>query len=232
MSKSFARRGWVSELPTPAQMREFWSQVESKRITKEKFQMFLRGNSAFQDWVNEWQRFYQKKKYFGMTVDLSRVSIPEHQTGFDRLIIVAQGLTLNQVYNVCIKQFVCWHCANDLDNVITRNDRDAKNSSYAVWFRGCQEADEELKNLTAERLAEREILGITLLERLLYELKYWDETGQHLDVSNVTLCTGSRDTGGNIPAVCWYGGELRVCWSLPSDGDGRLRSRAAVPLSR
>jgi hypothetical protein len=42
-------------------------------------------------------------------------------------------------------------------------------------------------------LAARNIRGHYLLERLLYELKYFAETGKHLDIDNLTLCSGSRD---------------------------------------
>jgi len=36
-----------------------------------------------------------------------------------------------------------------------------------------QEADEENKNLSANQLKEQQFQGMTLMERLLYELIYW-----------------------------------------------------------
>ena len=138
-------------------------------------------------------------------------------------------MTLNQVYDVCAKHFPCWRYADDLDRAVPNNDRDSANGTYVVWFRDRQEADEELKNLSADQLAEKKISGITLLERLLYELKYWDETGKHLDMSNWTLCTGSRYAGGNVPSVDWSGDGFRVGWYYADSHDVNLRSRAAVP---
>jgi hypothetical protein len=41
--------GWVSDSPTPAQLKEFFSQVESGRITKRKLQGFLRSGQVFKN---------------------------------------------------------------------------------------------------------------------------------------------------------------------------------------
>jgi len=173
-----------------------------------------------------WQQFY--RKFFGIGLDLSSVKIPEQQPGFDRLIVVAKGLTLNQVYDVCAKHFPCWRYTEDLDKAVFANDRTA-NAAYAVWFRDRQEADEELKNLSADQLKEQGIPGITLLERLLYELKFWDETKKHLDIQNWTLCTGSRCSDGSVPRVRWRGDGLGVSWCSSGYHCVNLRSRAAVP---
>lgn len=43
MGKSYIV-GWTSVSPTPAQLKEFFSQIERKRITKERLQTFLRGD--------------------------------------------------------------------------------------------------------------------------------------------------------------------------------------------
>jgi hypothetical protein len=61
-------------------------------------------------------------------------------------------------------------------------------------------------------------------------LKYFDETKQHLDVKNVTLCAGSRDADGGVPDVDWGGGgvKLHVDWYSVGSADPSLRARAAV----
>ena len=43
--------GWASDMPTPAQFKEFFAQVENKRITKERLQEFLRGKPVVEDVV-------------------------------------------------------------------------------------------------------------------------------------------------------------------------------------
>lgn len=91
-----------------------------------------------------------------------------------------------------------------------------------------READEDLKNKSANDLEKEGIPGITLRERLLYELAYFNKTGQHLDVKNVTLCAGSRDSGGRVPRVRWGSDELYVRWYAPGSRGDDLRSRRAV----
>lgn len=173
-----------------------------------------------------WQKFY--KKFFGIELDPSSIRIPEKQSGFDRLIIVPKGLTLNQVYDKCAENFSCSRYADDLDKEVILNDRDPNKGSYAIWVRDRIEADEELKNLSADDLEKKKIPGITFIERLLYELAYWAETGKHLDIQNWTLCAGSRGSGGAVPRVHWVGDGLRVHWSHSDDLSGLLRARAAV----
>ncbi len=70
------------------------------------------------------------------------------------------------------------------------------------------------RNLSADQLAEYKNLGITLLERLIYELLYFSETGGHLDITNWTICSGSRYSDGNVPYVNWDGKsrEFFVAW--------------------
>lgn len=91
-----------------------------------------------------------------------------------------------------------------------------------------QEADEDLKNKSANDLEREGIAGIILRERLLYELEYFKKTGRHLDIKNVTLCSGSRDSDGRVPRVYWGSDGLGVDWYGPDDRYVFLRSRRAV----
>lgn len=113
--------------------------------------------------------------------------------------------------------------------MVTKNDRTSK-TAYAKRFRDRVEADEELnKNLSANQCVAQGIQGITLLERLLLELWYFFQTsGGHLDLQNVTLCAGSRDDGGYVPYVHWSGYKLEVDYYDPDYWSGGLRARAAV----
>lgn len=173
----------------------------------------------------DWQQFYSK--FFGIRLDFSGVKIPEKEKGFDRLIVVAEDLTLNQAYDACSRSFPCRRCADNLDKAIAHNDREPT-ETYAIWVRDRREADKELKNLSAQALEKQGVKGITLLERLLLELVHWDEIEPHLDIRNVTLCAGSRRSDGCVPRVGWDGVKLEVGWSSPDDARPDLRARAIV----
>ena len=177
--------------------------------------------------IEEWREFY--KDVFGWDKDFSNLQIPPEREGFGWLIIVAEGLTLNRVFDKCTKRMKAWRWADNLDRAVPKNDREAK-TDYAIWVRDRVEADEELKNLSANQLTEKGILGITLLERLILELFYfWNTRGKHLDRKNVTLCAGSRRSGGHVPGVHWRSNDrLRVAWGHPVDSAGGLRARAVV----
>lgn len=176
-----------------------------------------------------WQNFY--RELFDLNLDLSNLLIPEKREGFDRLLVVSQGMTPERIYAKCAELFPCWKYADNLDSITS--DRDpAKLGTYAVWVRDRVEANEELKNRSAKDLAESGTKGITLPERLLYELKYFKENGKHLDVENITLCSGSRYPGGDVPGVHWDAeyGRMCVVWYFPGDRPSGLRGRAAVTL--
>ena len=200
---------WVSPTPTrPA------------KLAKGK-----RGKKAI---VRDWQRFYQK--YFPeLTIDLSNVVIPTRE-GFNRAIIVAKGLSLNRVLEVCAAHFPVSKSHEDMDAAVPTNERHPASGTYATICRDRVEADEELQNVSAQAHADAKRATLTLLERVLYELKYCDETENHLDLTKVTLCSGSRSSVGDVPIVDWRGGRLRVCanWYVVRDARPGLRSREAV----
>lgn len=200
-------------------------------ITPEELDTFLNRRNPFegrQAVLAQWQALYRE---MGIAADFSGLKIPAKRRGFDRLLVVSQ-VKIQQVYDFSTRLFRCWKWTKeDLDQATPENDRDPnRDGTYAIWLRERVEADEEWKNKSADQLRERGVPGITLLERLLYELKYFGETGRHLDVKNVTLCTGSRDRGGSVPSVCFrrFGGGVGVDWCNPGDAGDDLRSREVV----
>lgn len=178
--------------------------------------------------LSDWKNFYND--VFGIKADFSDLQIPKKQSGFDRLIIVVKGMTLQLLYDKCKELFPCWKWTEDNLNEIVESERTAENNHYAIWTKNRVEADKELKNLSADDLKEKNIPGITLEERLIYELKYFEETGKHLDRDNITLCTGSCYSDGHVPSVRWFDGKLRVDWRSPGLRIGRLCSRRVVSI--
>ena len=174
--------------------------------------------------VIQWQELYQT--LFGLTKDFTDLSVPAKQPGFDRLIIEAGEITNNQAYDKCKSLFPACKYTDDLNSISDIAPWTAGDRAY--WVLDRVEADEELEVLSANQLAEKKIVGITLRGRLLYELKYFKETGKHLDINNITLCSGSRYPNGNVPGVRWSSDELNVGWDNPGSRHGRLRARSAV----
>lgn len=201
-------------------------------ITSKELDTFLNRRNPFeerQQMLAGWQALY---KEIGIVADFSGLRVPAKKRGFDRLIAIPQGIKIQQVYDVNAQLFGCWkYTSANLDETVTKNDRDPNHDgAYAIWVRERVEADEEWKNKSADQLRERSVPGITLLERLLYELKFFKETGRHLDVKNVTLCSGSRCRDGLVPGVYFYefNGKVYVSRFSPGLADVNLRSREVV----
>jgi len=208
-------------------LAEFFRQIKDGSKTKEQLQAFLENRNPFAitDIRQEWEEFY--RKYFRMTVDFTEVAIPDNPSDFERVIFIPQGLTYAAIVKVLKKRFKTWFYTENLDKDI-KDDVRTSDKAYAVRFRERVEADEEMKNLSANDLKVKSINSITLMERLILELKYYAETGKHLDISNVTLCAGSRDFDGHVPGVDWSGGRLFVDWYHPGIAHDGLRARVAV----
>ncbi|PIT88573.1 MAG: hypothetical protein COU29_02230 [Candidatus Magasanikbacteria bacterium CG10_big_fil_rev_8_21_14_0_10_36_32] len=181
---------------------------------------------------DERTRFY--KEVFGLTVDLSKVRLPPETEGFGWTLTIAKELgdkPLATVMAACRKLFKgnVWQYADDLDNSVPTNDRDPRrDGSYIIRVRDRVEADEENKNLSADTVKSRNMVTLTLLERIVLELFCFWKTGKHLDIQNTTLCSGSRNFDGGVPGCCLRGGEFEVCWRGSSSCRGALRAREAV----
>lgn len=177
-----------------------------------------------------YKNVFPKSILDGFDLDFEKFQITGFTPESNRVLVIAGGfVSNNQAFEANSRRFPCWRYTEDLDQAIIRNDRDASKGGYIVFFRDRQEADEELKNLSADALEEQGISGITLLERQWYELIYFDEKAEHLDIHNWTLCAGSRSSGDSVPNAVWNDDKFRVDWN---DSDYRydgLRARAAVP---
>ena len=168
----------------------------------------------------EWEKFYQT--HFKDKVDLSQVKIPQKPKGNNwRLIFIKKGLTIEATFQKCKKLFNAWKYTNEpLDEVVTQNTR-TPTQHYAIWVKDGQEPDEEYQNQSTQEADPDMKIGITLLERLILEIKYYEENKEkrenkekHLDIKGLTYCAGSRDAYGGVPGVYGGGGDskLRVGW--------------------
>jgi hypothetical protein len=156
------------------------------------------------DPIADWTDFYRS---LGVEPDFSNLWIPSKPYGLDRLLIRAKGTSASWLYDRASKLFLCKKWPESILEGIISN-RTADKESYAVWARSCVQADEKLKDFSARMLRERLVPGITIEERILFEIKYFLETGSHLDTAVWTLCAGSRDVDGDVPIVGWCSGGV------------------------
>lgn len=138
--------------------------------------------------------------------------------------------TARYLFEECKKLFPIWmYNESQLDKIVSDRKGD-----YTVYFKNVQEADEENKNLSANDLKEKGVKGITLEERLMLEIEYFKKTGEHLDIYNITLCSGSRLVDGDVPYVGWNSGSRKVyvLWYSSVDHHDYLRARSAVKIEK
>ena len=167
---------------------------------------------------------------FQIEPDISKLKIPALKKNFNWLIPCFPEIPTNLVWEAHKERYPCYsYAGDDLEKAVSKDDRTYKKGPYGIWVRDRVEADEEFKDLSANVLRKRSVLGITLDERLRLELFYWVRSrGQHLDTKNITLCAGSRHSLGRVPHVYWDDGRLRVRWYFPVNANPHLRSREVV----
>ena len=206
---------------------ELQSHIGDKENLKKKLRKSFREVFKITDLFIEekelWRKFYQK--HFSMELNFAEVIVPDKPTeGTWRLLIIAQRLTMNQVCDSMSKTFKCWRYNDDLDAKVPKNIRDTK-TAYAIWVRDGVEPDDKYLGKSTNQADPNMAIGQTLLERMIHEIVFFDETGNHLDVKGATFCTGSRDSDGDVPCMYWLGSKVRVRWcNLDNSGsDDGLR---------
>ncbi len=209
---------------TDAQV-DYWNSHKSQ--LKKKANELFSISDEFGDLRDDWQKFY--KIQFGWNVEFSTVVIPQKPTtGNYRLLFIAKGLTLNRVFDAW--KFPKWRYNDDLDKAVPTNKRTAA-ESYAIWVLAGDKPDAEFLGKSTNQADPSMEIGVTLLERMVFESKYFAETGKHLDVKGVTFCSGSRRSDGSVLRVYLYtSGEVCVNWYDLDDSDAEGGVRRAVTL--
>lgn len=141
-------------------------------------------------------------------------------------IIDGPGKRTSDLLNECKNKFKVWSFYSDeqLDKDFPTPEKETTR-----YFKKTVEPDADLMNKSAEEL--KDIPCITIRERLIMELQYFKETGNNLDVENITLCVGSRYAAGDVPSVDRSGGGgVRVRRCGPRHRDAGVGARRAVSL--
>jgi hypothetical protein len=176
-----------------------------------------------------WQAFYAE--VFSLQVQ-SSCALGTAENGHERLLVGGEGLTLDQAIQASQNLFPVSSVYNtsDRDLFIHFNERDTR-TTYGVLVRESVEVGPEFYEKSADDLARDQIRGITLLERILYGLKYFRETGRHLDTVGGTLCFGSRDSQGNVPRVHLSSSlGVQIARSQPDERNRKILGRRVLPF--
>ncbi len=224
--------GFIAEVVTAIFMKMTEAELQHCIAKKETIRTGLlamfKMKDPFVEEKEQWRKFYQK--HFSLELNFAELIVPDKPAeGNWRLLIIAQGLTMNQVYDSMSKAFKCWRYNDDLDAKVPKNARDTK-TVYAIWVRDGVEPDEKYLGKSTNQADPNMTIGVTLLERMIHEIVYFDETGNHLDIKGVTFCTGSRHSVGIVPCVDWDDGRVRVHWCDLDGSDSDCGLREAVSL--
>lgn len=201
-------RAIPSNLSTDAAIR--WSNSQDLLMRKVRAILLDDGARNTKLVLSEWELLYHTM--FGLQKDFSRIEIPKQPRGLNRLVIRAQEATESSVMAVSSHQFPLeYHplgeFGDDFDTAMRNNHRPKED--YAFWVRDVTEAEmppvADMEELPVPRL--------TLLERMLLELKYFQETSSHLDTEKVTCCFGTEHSESKErPVVCFRQGKVQIFW--------------------
>ena len=218
--------GCLAKILSPQMIAYYSKNANQKELTQRLCEVFA-VKDDFGDVREVWQDFY--KAQFNFDVDFSRVVIPECPGINWRLLFIAKGITMSKAFARCGELFKTWKYADNLETAIPKHARLAQ-QHYAVWVQIGAEPDQEYLGKSTREADPDMKIGITVLERIIFELKYFLETGNHLDVKGVTFCSGSRDSVGDVPSAVWSGDEFRVSWYYLGSSYSDCGIRSAVSL--
>lgn len=140
-------------------------------------------------------------------------------------------LKTSHLIALCKEKFNMWSYWNDKE---LDNEFPAPKEVTERIFLDSVEPDTETLGLSVEEAEKKGYKnGITIRERLIMELEYFEKTGEHLDVKGWTLCSGSRSSDGFVPGVCWHtdGQEVSVRWYGLGNSYATCGLRSAVLFS-
>ncbi|MCE9628870.1 MAG: hypothetical protein K8Q91_02625 [Candidatus Vogelbacteria bacterium] len=193
---------------------DFMNKLNTAAITPLQARRFLRREDPWvypMDTDSQLNRVCSVYADFGVKIKPSSVIVPERKSGFERLLVLPGGLLEENLIVILRQMFSVTIISADNERPlppVAKNNRTAE-ETYGVWVRDSIEADPLLAGLPIKELKERGVNGMTLRERLVYELVYFSETGQHLDVKTKTLCSGSyhRDHREDSDYSMFYSAE-------------------------
>ncbi len=162
-----------------------------------RHRLFETFTSEFVEIRKDWEKFY--KDEFEKEIDFREVIIPPKPKGNYRLLFIAKGLTPSVVFMVWKFKKASYVYGKTIDSKIASGRCAVE--SYAIWAKDTREPDANFLGKSVNETDPNMRNGITLLERMILESKFFAETGEHLDINGITMCSGTKDNDGNIPSV-------------------------------
>ena len=157
--------------------------------------------------AKEWYNFYE-----GKVAGIFDLTVPQKIVESSRLAVFAPiGLEVlldnyRQYFPGKVADYCNENVARDIVDVAYRNG----GQTFTCWvvddIRQIQETE-----FSGTDLATKGFSGITLAERLIFGLQYYQKTGQHMDDGESNLCTGSLSTSINRhPVVRFDNGWIQI----------------------
>lgn len=178
--------------------------------------------------LEKWSGHYRALG-FGTALEkntMEAITVPKKVSGFSRLGIVLP-ITTDGLIAAASKLFPIFQHAlgeHGDDSSTFINDRPSS-EPYAFWVRDV--GDSEVPPPTGKPRVpppHPDQPRLTLHERILLEVAYFRDTGQHLDAERVTCCFGTQHPQGNErPVVCYRNGAVHIFWQGDAFTDALMR---------
>ena len=141
-------------------------------------------------------------------MDIAGLTIPELPRGFNQIAINPVGqLRKEKLFELCSKKFLAWKYYNDLDKTTAKEQARPK-TTYVFGYRGGTEPDKEHLGKSHNKAMAEGMTFLTLEERIWAELRYFANTGRHLDEVGWTI-TSSLASDGIAFGAGWDSGDRR-----------------------
>lgn len=210
-------------LSLPEERVDYWHDRPDE-LRDEILRVISNGHQNLMAELKSWERLYDK--FFGMKVNLSRLVIPARREGFNRLLVIAQGLTPTGILEKMLGNGMRVFRKFNLSELKSVRNPD---THYVLWVRDSVESDENLVGISAHNLRAMSVSTITLVEEMVFECRFFHDTGNHLNVRSVTLCGGSHMLDGKVPGVVLEHGSMTMLSLFdPSEDGPSLRAREVV----
>lgn len=185
---------------------QYWL-AHKTELRKKILELFSIPMDTYTDIRREWEQFYLST--MKLIVDFSTVRIPEKPSDGRKyiLLFIAAGITQNQIYDLW--KFPKGKKYDDLDKVISCHARNTS-ISYAVWILDSLEIDIETLGKSTRQADPlsfdnlQKSIGITTIEKMILELKYFNDTGMIFNSKGVIFCSGSRFSDDNNGVPYFY----------------------------